>query len=187
MNIRRREMRKRKVFLLMLVSGIIVVLAGSCGKKGQEKVNVPEMGFSMNLPEGWKVDDRDHCFFYEKEDQYNNYGDVISMPAEGLPLSSFVDKNLQSEMKMEQIGEKLLSKFAGISNLPGTGIVSKTDREINGLNTVELIIHREGYHILTVWMSRGQDVVRVSFQVLDEKFPEQKAAIIAATESIKLN
>jgi len=88
---------------------------------------------------------------------------------------------------MEQLGEKLLSKVTGITGIPGTEIVSKTTRDINGKNAVELVIHREGYHIFSVWMQKGQDIIRVSFQVSDDRYPVDKNSLVTATNSIKIN
>ncbi len=175
-------MQKKKALLFLPFMLSFLLFPGGCAQKEGETVNLPELGFSITLPEGWEVDSQDPYFFYAKKDRQNTFGGINTIPSNGANLMSFVDRQVEAGIEMERVGERLL---------PGVGgsraeIVSRTHRGINGMNSVELVMRQEGYHIFTVWMAKGQDIIRVYFHVPEDKFPQTRESLVNAAKSIKL-
>lgn len=174
-------MHMKKALLLLPVALAVLLFTEGCAKKSGETVDVSELGFSMTLPKGWKVDSRGPYFFYSKGNKHNTFGEITTIPSNGSTLMSFVDKQVEAAMKTAQIEERSLS---GTTGVPKIEIVSRTHRGINGMNSVELVTRSEGYHVFTVWMAKGQEIIKVSFQVPDDKFSEQRDSLVKTAKSI---
>jgi hypothetical protein len=58
----------------LVTAGLLLLLAGC---RSSQQVTIPEMGFSMKLPLGWRVDSKDKTSFYKTTRAEENYGWVV--------------------------------------------------------------------------------------------------------------
>lgn len=148
----------------LLSAAIALAAAAGCGPAGgTSTVNVPELGLTMALPEGWVADSQNPRMFYDREERDDNFGMIEDCPLEGKTLAEYVDA------------------------LPATGakFLSKTPLKIGGHDAFE-VVSEAAYTFIEVNIEKGDRVIRVSFRTLKEDFPEYEAAMREALRSIVL-
>jgi len=171
---------------------LTLALIGCSGPSGGAKVKVPELGLTMELPPGWKVDRRSTRFFFDKAKPEDNYGLVEDYPLEGKTLDECVDANIRMTQNIEALqhvaADKLSELVGGAVDMPKvtqTRIASRTDTTIDGHEAIELVTE-SAYTIIEVDIKKGNGLIRISFRTLNEDFPKYEPSFRKAIESIRL-
>jgi len=171
------------------------LLLGLTGCRSSRQVTIPEMGFSMKLPSGWRVDPKDRTRFYQTTRAEDNYGWVVEYQLEeGEDLAGFVDKTLRETEQFGTMYRKMagfLGRFVGKEGLerevPQTTIISQTPQKINSRDAVTVLSTTDGYNQLQVFIAgTNGNVIQVTFQTLAEKYPEPESALSEAIHSIQI-
>ena len=69
-------MRRNRLILLftILVSFALILLYAGCSKIQNRKLDVSELGLTMDLPGGWQVDSMDKRMFTDTSNPNDNFG-----------------------------------------------------------------------------------------------------------------
>jgi hypothetical protein len=78
-----------------VVAAVAVLALAGCGRAGSGRVSVPELGLSMQLPAGWRVDRQNPRMFHEAANPDDNFGLVEDYPMKGETLSEHVEGDLR--------------------------------------------------------------------------------------------
>jgi hypothetical protein len=189
--------------LCLTIGWVTIILIIGCGRSG-EKVKVPELGLSMNLPSGWRVDKENPRMFFATKNPDKNYGMVADYPLEirtlegelikSQPtLEEYVDNKLDQVKRMETmtkgLGKILEEMIPGEQEIeeqiPQISIISKTHRTISGLEAIEIVTEAE-YTIIEVNIRKGERVIQVSFRTPRDDFPELESSFRNALNSIEI-
>jgi hypothetical protein len=156
-----------KIRLFMLWMAIVffpLIIGCGGGVSGWAKVEVAELGLSMQLPSGWTVDRQNPRMFYESGKRDDNFGLVESYPLEGEPLNEYVER---------------------MSGVGGARLVSKTAAKIGGHQAIELVTEA-AYTVIEVDIQKGDEVIRVSFRTLTEDYADYEPMLRDALQSLKI-
>lgn len=182
----------KSIILILLITGLLLNTV-TC-KKGGRKIEIPELGFSMNLPNGWQVDPDNNSYFFEKANRENNFGWIITERLNGRTLDEAVDTILSQTEKLESMYKSLaviLDKIVPgdqsevLDELPQTQIVSKTSQTINGLSAIEVICEAN-YSIFHTFLAKDDNVFEITFRTIPEDFSSRLSSFRKATASIKI-
>ncbi|MEO0084696.1 MAG: hypothetical protein ABIK67_00240 [candidate division WOR-3 bacterium] len=178
----------------ILFSGLtfILLLSLDC-QKGSNRVIIPNLGFSMNLPADWQTDPKDPTSFYEPAKRDDNWGMVVKYQLEEeQTVEEFVENTLKESEKMESMFEKMTKTLGNIvgeeeleKEVTKTRIVAKTQRKIGNFNAIEVIKEAE-YKVIELYIGKDGEVIEVFFRALPEDFAKYETAFQKAFASIKL-
>jgi len=158
-------MRKTANLVRWMTTGLVIaVMIGCGGGGGTSNLEVEELGLSMELPSGWKVDRQSRRMFYDVKNRDDNYGLVEDYSLEGQPLSEYADT---------------MSKAAGAK------IYSKALLTISGHEAIELV-SGAAYTVIEVDIKKGDRIIRVSMRTLKQDFSGYEESLRAALRSIKI-
>lgn len=182
----------KNVKILFSVLTFILLLSLDC-QKGSNRVIIPELGFSMNLPSGWQTDPKDPTSFYELAKRNDNWGMVVKYQLEEeQTVEEFVENTLKESAKMESMFEKMTKTLGNIvgeeeleKEVPKTRIVAKTQKKIGDFNAIEVIKEAE-YKVIELYIGNDSQVVEVFFRALPEDFAKYESPFQKALASIKL-
>ncbi|MEO0113903.1 MAG: hypothetical protein ABIK93_00310 [candidate division WOR-3 bacterium] len=177
----------------ILFSGLtfILLLSLDC-QKGSNRVIIPDLGFSMNLPTGWQTDPKDSTSFYEPAKRDDNWGMVVKYQLEEeQTVEEFVENTLKESAKIESMFEKMTKTLGNIvgeeelEEVTKTRIVAKTQRKIGNFNAIEVIKEAE-YKVIELYIGKDGEVIEVFFRALPEDFTKYETAFQKALASIKI-
>lgn len=150
--------RRMPVILLALV------VIGCVGGQGKAKLEVPELGLSMELPAGWIVDRQNPRMCFETKNKVDNFGMVEDYSLEGQTLNEYVER-------MSKVG--------------AAEIISSTPLTIGGREAVQVVTEAL-YTVIEIDVRKGDRVVRVSFRTLREDFPQYEPFLRKALQSVEI-
>jgi hypothetical protein len=181
-------MKYNKLFLFFaVVLGMSQIFIGC--KKSSNRVEIPYLGFSMQLPKGWQVDPSDILSFYEVNKEDDNWGYVSQIDLDSSEtLGGYVDSLIADDKRTEQAQKEmlaLLGEEADKSEYTETKIVSKTNRTISGLEAVELITQAE-YTVIEVYIRKNDEVITVTMRTPKDDFSKYEPIFQKAIESINI-
>jgi hypothetical protein len=139
-----------------------VCVLASCGGAGGGEVDLPGLGFSMQLPAGWRVDEpSDDGAVFSASSLEDSVGSVFLLPAEGITLSEYV------------------RRYSPTATTTTPGAVS-------GLEAVEVVETGEARTCITSYIRRGEDVIVVTLGTLPEDFPGAEQSLRDALASMEI-
>ena len=151
-----------KLVLIVLPS---VGTVGCGGTPGKARMEVAELGLSMELPSGWTVDRLNPRMFTRGD----NIGLVLDDPLAG-----------------QSLGEHVEAASMGV--LERADVVSRTPLTISGYDAIEAIIEYPdaGSRAIKMWIQKGDRVIEVSAVTPIEDFSKYEAPLRAAFQSIEI-
>ncbi len=153
---------KNGMGIVVMLAGVVFAVAGTgCGGGGGDKLEVPAIGFSMEVPAGWEVSSRspDLCFHGEGN------GMVMVEPVAAGGFERHVEE---------------------VSGEYGARVVSRRDTRSAGHRAVEVVseVPAQGATALRLFIDLGDRVATVSFVTPSTEFDAQEPAIRAALQTI---
>ena len=146
---------------------LVALMLVGCGGKGsplQKKIRAPELGLSLNVPRGWKVDGRNPrlCF------KGRGTGLIMDEPLGDRGFDGYVDA----------MGREY-----------GGRMVSRTPVKVGKYDGVRAIIEHpgQGSKEMALFILKGERVVLVSFVVPTEDFEKEKFSMGRALDSVTLD
>jgi hypothetical protein len=177
----------KKSTILLTVLSVLLIVTGC--KKNSAKVEMSDLGFSMNLPSGWQLDPNDNTTFYERVKPDENWGLVAEFELEeDESLSDFIDTLLADEQEIYQQQKemlKLMEEQTDESEFTERKIVSKINRTISSYETIVMISEAD-YSVIEVFIRKNDEVINVTFRTLKEDFSKYEPALNKAIESISI-
>ena len=140
-----------------------LVLVGCGDTAGRAKMEVRELGLSMDLPPGWKVDASNPRMF-----------------AKGDRTGLVLDEPL-GDRTFEQCMETL-------SKVGSPMIRSRTPLTISGCQAVELVSEypAQGSKAIKVYFHKNDHIVEISIVTSNEEFSQYESALREAIQSIRV-
>lgn len=174
-------MQKIKMKLMWIMLSFLFFITTGCGKD-EKRIEISELGFSMKLPLGWKIDkvgDKiSKATFYKPGSQHSDVGKITQYFLEGKTLTEFVENKLEESQKIKtSLGD--IKVFQII-------LVSKNSRTINGLEAIEVVYEIEDYSNFEVFIRKGEKVITVFIETLKEDFPKYIPSFRESIETIKI-
>jgi len=180
---------RRWIGVSLLLLGVLAFAPICHGAEGW--VEIPDLGFSMKLPPGWKTYPAYKNMFYQEGKRKDNQGWVTEYLLQGKSLSEFVDASLKDLHRMKSLQRKV-ERLLGEAG-PGQQslkeeppkVVSRTMRQINGLEAIEVLCEGE-YAVLELYVRKGPKVISVLLRTLKEDFPKYEPSFRQAIDSITI-
>jgi len=145
---------------LLLLSMPLVMGCGKAGMFGEAVMEISEMGVSMNLPAGWRLDNPRMC---HKGDN------TCLLMEEGLEGQPF-----------EACAAKMSKEF-------GSAVISESKLTINGHQAIKAVMNTpDGNKLLRVYIHKGDIIVVVSFVILKDEYPANESAVQQSIQSLKV-
>ena len=139
-----------------------LVLTG-CGDTARSaKMEVQELGLSIDLPPGWKVDANNARMFAEDD-------------RTGLVLD-------------EPLGDRTFEQCVEVLSQVGSPTIrSKTALTISGCQAVEIVgeYPSQGSKAINVYIHKNDRVVEISIVTSNEEFPQHESALRKAIQSLR--
>jgi hypothetical protein len=155
-------------------------------------VEIPDWGFSMKLPPGWKTYPVHKNMFYQEGKRRDNQGWVTEYVLQGKSLSEFVDASLKDLHRMKSLQRKV-EGLLGEAGPAGQSlkeeppkVVSRTMRRINGREGIEVLCEGE-YAVLELYIRKGPKVIGVMFRTLKDDFPKYEPSFHPALKTITIH
>ncbi len=159
-----RSMRAGAVGIFFLWFAVVVGCGGLGEMGNRTKMKVKELGFSMSIPRGWKLDKHNPRLCYKG----NATGIVLDEPLGEKSFSDYVDA--------------LCRDFNG-------EVVSKSSFRVGAYRAVRAVIRYpdKGSTALTVFIEKGGRLIQVSFVVPQADFQKYRASMEEALDSMKVD
>ncbi len=140
---------------------IPLFIIGCGGGQGKAKMNIPELGFSMTAPAGWKLDNPRMC-------------------SKGVSTCLIIDEPLGGE-NFTRYAERLAKEQS-------SQLVLSPSRTISGCEAIEAVIEypNAGSKAIKVYIHRGDRLIEVSFVVPIEEFPKYEPKLRKSINSIEI-
>ncbi len=149
--------------ILVILLVLIVVGCEGVSRQSKAKIEAPEIGLSMPVPQGWIRDKRNPrlCF------KGNYTGTVIDEALEGKDFYAYV--------------EELSKDFGG-------KVVSKAPLEISGYKAIEAVIEYPdlGNKVIKLFIKKNDRLVEVSFVTSIKDFQKYAPSLRKALKSIEI-
>ncbi len=195
-------MKSNKLLASWLI-GLVMFLNG-CGAK-IEKMVIPEIGFSMTIPQGWKLTPESEkrgltyaiSDFHDPTNSDYNWGSVSidslairdyrqGMKVIGIKsLTEYVENRIGISRALGSLGEKL---FGTRQSLPH--ILSKVSLNIDGFEAIEVVAEFPDTEppciTFFTFIKKDNEVIEVMFQSLKNDFAKYEATFRKSIESIKI-
>lgn len=177
-----------KPLKLALTLVLTIVVISAC-KKSINQVSIDELGFTMQLPNGWQVDNKNPNVFYDINNPDDNLGQVVDYDLKAdESLSEFVDSLIADEqMIFEQ--EKNAALAAGINPdslmLKETQIARRENISVDGLEAIEMV-STATYTVYDVFILKDETIINVSFRTLPDNFSNYEPLFKTAIKTIKI-
>ena len=158
---------KRIVKFLIWTAIVLPLLMSGCGGgSGSQKVEVAELGLSMQIPSGWAVE-KDNPRVFGKG---NSTGLVMDEPLGG---KSFNDRV-----------EALIAK----TPFESPKVISKTPLTVSGYDAIEAVIEypNAGSKALKVYIHKDDRLIEISYVSPKEKFSEDEPSFRESIASIEI-
>ncbi len=145
--------------LVLFMAGLAAVcVATGCGAIGASTLDLPELGISVKLPSGWKVDDTfPNGTTFHAPGLTDSFGSVFRFPIEGMSLQEYV-------------GER-------------TGTTTTTVAGCEAIEHIQGGTVRKG---IRVYIRKQSNVFEAEFWVSPEDFPTHEESFRKAIRSIEL-
>lgn len=145
--------------LLLLFLSVILGCSGD-GSSGKSTVEIPELGVSMTIPDGWQLD---HAGMCHKGD---NTGLLMEEGLEGQPFET---------------------RAAKMSRQFGSTVISERKMTIHGRNAMEAVMNTaEGHRLHRLYVQMGEKIIVVSFVIRDTEYSKNEPALRQSIQSLKL-
>jgi hypothetical protein len=192
MQVRKDVIMHKKILMAFIVAGLFLITI-SC-KKGKSKVELPSLGFSMNLPANWQTDPDNVYYFYDKTNSENNFGFIVISPSNGRTLDEAVDSISAQTEKLESMfksAARILDNFVpgdqsqAFDKLPQSQILSRKSFAINKLPAVEVISEAD-CSIYHTYIAKDDSIIEITFRTATEDFPDKLESFRKAVASVKI-
>ena len=159
-------MRRMFFSAVAVVAAVLVAFVVGCGGKGSpvgEKITVPELGLSLKVPRGWKVDKHNPRLCFKD----NSTGLVMDEPLEGRDFEEYVDE--------------ICRDFRG-------QVISKESVNVGGYAAFRVVVDHpdKGSRLMGLFIEKGDRLIEVSFVVPRDDFEKYKASLMEALDSVKV-
>ena len=157
--------RIAKLVPLMLVVLPSVSMVGCGGTPGKARLEVAELGLSMELPSGWTVDRLNPRMFTRG----NNIGLVLDEPLAGQTFGEYVEA-------------------ASLGIFERAEVISRNALTISGYEAIETIIEYPdaGSKAIKMWVQKGDRVIEVSVVTPIGDFSRYETSLRTAFQSIEI-
>jgi len=146
--------------LLSLLFVLFVFGCGGNGSLGKKVMELSETGVSINIPEGWRLDNSQMCH------KGDNTGILME---EGLGNQIF-----------EQRADQMSKEF-------GSTVISESKMTVNGHNAIKVVANTaSGDVLLRIYIHKGDKIIWLSFVILKAEFSEIEQALQKSIQSIKI-
>lgn len=153
-----------KSYLIYALLFILCFVPGCSNFDSGDTVILDEIGFTMKLPPGWTVDPYDPGIYYGPGDKEDNWG-----------MAQYF--TLKDESWTEYVNQM---------NSPGATILSKKRIDIDKQEAVEFI-SEANYTLIEVNIRKGNQVIRASFRMLKDDYPDHEEEFKQAFKTINLD
>ncbi|MDD4870694.1 MAG: hypothetical protein PHR77_09040 [Kiritimatiellae bacterium] len=155
--------KTEKLISLVLSLSLILSFYSGCGNNSSitgKTMEIPELGISMNIPQGWKLDNPEMCH------KGDNTGLLME---EGLEGRTF-----------EKCAEQMSKEF-------GNKLISESKLTINGHNVIKTLGNTtEGHMLVRVYIHKGDKIAVISFVILKDQYPENDPKLQECIKSIRI-
>lgn len=156
-------MHKITLFMSQLIALLCLLFfpgCGGAGLPGGKTMEIPELGFSMNIPDGWSLDNPQMCH------QGNNTGLLMEEKLEG--------------QSFEACATKMSREF-------GSTVIAESSLTINGCKAIKAAVNTPGGdRLVRVYIHKGENIIMVSFVILKDDYPANEAALQQSIHSITI-
>ena len=151
--------RKSRLAITLILCGLSFISCGGKGAQARAKIDIPELGLSMNAPSGWKLDNPRMC----------SKGDNTCL----------VMDELLEDKDFLQYAEKL-------ARAQSPRIELKQPTMISGYEAIEAVLEypNADSKAIKVYIRKGDKLIEVSYVVLAEDFAEFEREIRKSIKSI---
>jgi len=151
--------------LRMLMSFVLLVVIACEGRgtQGATKMEVAELGLSMHVPPGWRVDEHNPRMCAMGD----NTGLVIDEPLEGRVFEEYADQLCKAQ---------------------GGRTRSKTPLTISGRDAIQAVIEYPdaGSTALKAYIHHGERLIEVSFVTPREHFAQHESSLRKSISGIQI-
>ena len=157
--------RERVISKVTIIIFLAVIMAGWRGGS-RSKIEVKKLGFSMNIPSGWKLDSRSPLLCYRNTPQGDYTGIVIVEPLEG-NFYEFV-KSVSKEFSGKEI--------------------SYEPFEIDGYKAVKTVVKYSLKRVITmgVFILKEGKIIEALFTVSEKEFGKYRPSLEKSLSSISI-
>ncbi len=158
-------MERSAIFRVIVVISLAIIITG-WGGGSREKIEVRELGFSMNIPSGWSLDSRNPWLCYLRTSRGDYTGTVIVEPLEG-DFYEFV-KTVSREF--------------------GGKVISSQPFKIKSYKAVKTVVKYplEGVIGMGVFVLKEGRVIQAFFVVSEKDFEKYRPSLEKSLESISI-
>jgi hypothetical protein len=146
-----------------LISLACVVLIAGCGGNaglGKKTMEIPELGVSMTIPDGWQTDNPQMC----------HKGDNTCL---------LMEEELEGK-SFEQCATRISREF-------GTKAISENKLVINGCDAIQMVANTpSGDKLLRVYIHKGDKIIVLSFVILKDEYSQYSSAVQRSIQSIRI-
>ncbi len=159
------EIKKRQKIIQpvsQLLSSLLfmLIVCGANGVSDKNKMAIPELGVSINIPKGWQLDNPQMCH------QGDNTGLLMEEELEGLP---FRTATLQMSKEF------------------GNTVISENPLIIDGHKAIKVVADTSaGDRLIRIYINKGEKMVVISFVILKDEYPANKSRVEKSIKSIKI-
>lgn len=147
---------------IMLLIWLMIVGCESRSPSGKNIMVIPELGVSVKIPAGWKLDNSSMCH----KGDYT--GILMYEPLEGKTF--------------EELADQMSKEF-------GSVIVSKSPMEIAGFRAIKTVIDSPstGVRLLRVYIHKGDNIIWLSYGVTKGEYTKYEQDLLRSVDSISIN
>ena len=151
----------KKYFPQILLAMSLIIYAGCGGSlTGGGTLEIPELGVSMPVPAGWRIDAPEMCH------KGDNTGLLMEEKLEGRPFEAAA---------------------AGMTREFGNKVISESPFSISGLKAIKAhATTPSGDRLLRVYILKGDAIIVLSFVILKDDYPALEAALEQAIRAINV-
>ena len=186
---------------------VLLLLAAGCARR-EAKFRLPGSGLTMKLPAGWSqgeprssggfMETSRGNYFFKNAANDDPSGNVFEYDRGGVTLAQYVDSMLKGSAditkgmksaaeavdKLTAEGKSGEMKKA-VEALEGTA-PSRTDRNINGREGIEIVTHGADVSIIELYMAHDGKIVCAVFRAPRNDFARCEPLFRAAIDSIEV-
>lgn len=147
----------------LLIILVVPLVAGCGGPNVPSTVEVKDLGLSLEIPHGWRMERGNPRMMVDSRNPENHFGLVEDFPAEGKSLNSHVDD---------------------MTGMDAATLQSRQTLTIGGYPAIELVSEAD-FALLEVFIQKNKRMIRVSYRVEKEALPIQGPALRKSLLSIR--
>lgn len=152
-----------RIFIVLVLAELATVLSG-CGevKMGKSSMSLPELGITVEVPKGWKVDGGNFGMC--------SHGDYIGL------------------LMNEPLDGKTFEKAVGtMSNEFGTKVISRKDMKIGERTAIYIQMDApNGMRVMRTYIDCGKSIAYLSYAVHKDDYKTYEPALLESLASLKV-